>query len=483
MAQYTPGSIIHYRVSGSGMPLWPAVVCTDDVARGEFLRTRPPGYVTLVLRIATSCELRWAYTTEMYEYDPFVPSEDNDTVASIPGLREAYNIADSALELGLDMSYWRDQVSDTATMVSPDWECAQDHSDDGLKDLELQWAIRESRIAVNKTALTRQDTLGLSPSSQYKGTGTPKFGHTTQKDDIEARRQRGASIPSVDSPASARLSQPSQLREVRNAPLPPSRLMEEKCPLASKTPRSSRFSVDSASDSLLHWDRLRKRSVLPTSDIIEGDLAASKEFVLIHVGPEKEERMIHINYVWSRPYFNDGRTGIMHFTRNDEGMWILSHPALNDIAPEDFLYIVEYLESDDFGLKNPEGVEEVQEAFAQIISAWVTALRLGMTDLLDHILDKLERLPSDMWHIMAFACYAYESQKPCLPAQERLKDVLATDIAQNYWSYLEDDHLSKYFIERLQDLPELERDIYARRIVALDASLDSEEDVEDAADD
>lgn len=57
MALYTPGSLIHYRASGMESPLWPAVICTDDVAPTEFLQRRPPGYVTLILRIAETFEL------------------------------------------------------------------------------------------------------------------------------------------------------------------------------------------------------------------------------------------------------------------------------------------------------------------------------------------------------------------------------------------------------------------------------------------
>lgn len=205
--------------------------------------------------------------------------------------------------------------------------------------------------------------------------------------------------------------------------------------------------------------------------------AASKEFVLIYIGSQGEERMVHRSCVWNRPYFRDVRTGIMRFSHNEDGLWILSHPAFADVEPDDFAYIAEYLESGDFGLKRPNGEEEVQEAFAQIISAWITAQKLDMTDLLDHILDKLERLaPWDMWHVMTFACLTYESQGPCLPAQERLKDMLATDIARNYWIYIEDDHLSASFVQRLKDLPELERDIFIRRTLTLNARLQSEED-------
>jgi hypothetical protein len=155
----------------------------------------------------------------------------------------------------------------------------------------------------------------------------------------------------------------------------------------------------------------------------------------------------------------------------------LSHPALVEIEPDDFIFIAEYLESGGFGHRNPEGEDDVQKAFAEMYSAWVTAEKLGMLDLLDHICDKMERLaPWDMWDVMVFACHVYKSHGLDFTAQARMKDMLATDIAQNYWIYIEDDHLSTSFIQRLKQLPELERDIYVRRTSALNSQLDPEGD-------
>ncbi len=49
MAHRTPGDLVQYRLTGSDIPPWPAVICTDDFATPEDLRNRPSGYVTLVL--------------------------------------------------------------------------------------------------------------------------------------------------------------------------------------------------------------------------------------------------------------------------------------------------------------------------------------------------------------------------------------------------------------------------------------------------
>lgn len=212
---------------------------------------------------------------------------------------------------------------------------------------------------------------------------------------------------------------------------------------------------------------------------------ASKDFVLVRVGPDEDERLLPTSYVWNRPYFREPTGGIMYFETNDDDIYELSHPGLAEIMPEDFAYVAQYLESGIFGLQHPEGEMAVQNAFAESMAAWTAAEKLGMTDLMEHVVDKVERLaPWDMWDAMAFACIVYQTAGPFLPVQERMKDVLATDLAQHYWVYIQDDHLSDAFIQRLKDLPELERDILRRRTVALSARVDSnsedeEEDEED----
>jgi hypothetical protein len=55
--QFSPGSLVQYRVSGSFLLPWPAVICTDDMAPNGVARIRPHGYVTLVLLMGANLEL------------------------------------------------------------------------------------------------------------------------------------------------------------------------------------------------------------------------------------------------------------------------------------------------------------------------------------------------------------------------------------------------------------------------------------------
>jgi hypothetical protein len=57
MVLASPGSLVHYRPSGSREPLRPAVVITDDIAPADFLRHRPHGYWTLLLLMGEDLQL------------------------------------------------------------------------------------------------------------------------------------------------------------------------------------------------------------------------------------------------------------------------------------------------------------------------------------------------------------------------------------------------------------------------------------------
>jgi len=164
----------------------------------------------------------------------------------------------------------------------------------------------------------------------------------------------------------------------------------------------------------------------------------------------------------------------MYFGISDDGMYQLTHPGLADIDPEDFTFVAQYLENGSFG-DRMINEEDSREGFAQCMAAWVSAEKLGMNDLMDHVVEKLEQLENrNLWDVLAFACLVYRSPGISLPAQIRAKELVATDISLHYWDYVEDDSLSILFMERLKDLPELERDISVKRIPMLNAQLEED---------
>jgi hypothetical protein len=218
-----------------------------------------------------------------------------------------------------------------------------------------------------------------------------------------------------------------------------------------------------------------------SSFLLKVHSSESKEFVQVSVGDPAEIFMLPKPDVWNRPYFQDERTGINYFDLNDQGMWVLKHPKLATMSSEDFGFIAEYLGSGDFGHRFPENEEQIEESFGQCISTWVTADLLGMNDLLDDITEKMEHRisPWPLWDVMAFACYVYGYTSVLLPAHDKMKALLADSMAEHYWIYIDDEHLSGQFLERLRELPELERDIQGRRFPAINPQVGLPEDDDD----
>lgn len=191
----------------------------------------------------------------------------------------------------------------------------------------------------------------------------------------------------------------------------------------------------------------------------------SRDFVQIFVGPNEEIRLVPMGNIFDRRYFRDQRRGLNLFTLTKENIWRLEHPKLETINPRDFDFVVEFLTSGDFGHRVLSNGEERDEAFAECVSAWKSAELLDMDDLLDHITEKLEHKirPWDMFSVITFARDVYNPLIVNIPAHDKMKALLATFIAENFWGYIVDDALRSKFVKRLRQFPELDRDVQGRR--------------------
>ncbi|KAJ4377429.1 hypothetical protein N0V83_000254 [Neocucurbitaria cava] len=400
----------------------------------------------------------------MHTWNPFFASEQHALVKNTPGLAKAYDIADMALDNGLDLDHWRNEVRNTAVTTvnssayKAEAEAEDEHEDEPEDhDRDLKRGIRASQRSFyagrgkNLSAPSKTSIRSLRRGSTLNQRMFKTFRELVdqQKQDLLDNELFGPlnNFPRIGAKGTAH-----------------------------EGPESAKSAPSSTANNPFSWLRLGN-AVPPTSDVVESELSASKEFVLVYVGPFKEERTLRKDRVWERPYFRNPQAGINHFKLNNAGTWVLAHPKLADVNPGDFVFVAEFLESDDFGHRCPEGGEQVQWAFAQNMSAWAQALKLGMTDLLEHVINKLERLaPWDLWCIMAFACQVYKpSDGLLLPAEERMREILSTQIARTFWVYIEDDALCKSFRQRLSQAPELELDICLRRVDLLNAQLQAEE--------
>lgn len=155
------------------------------------------------------------------------------------------------------------------------------------------------------------------------------------------------------------------------------------------------------------------------------------------------------------------------------------HPRLPEINPEAFNCISEYLTSADadFGHRSPDE-EDIEDAFAECIVAWKTADVLGMDDLLDHIVNKMRAL-EPWWNdhiMMLFARNIYQTTDFMTSAHTNMRNVLSSYIAMNFFNYMtEGSELRNEFVKCLKLLPQLERDIYSKRMESLNTQLEFEE--------
>jgi hypothetical protein len=202
------------------------------------------------------------------------------------------------------------------------------------------------------------------------------------------------------------------------------------------------------------------------------------------IDPQRRKYKLQLlkHHVWDRPYFRDTLSARNYIEPIGDNTWELVHPRLVDIAPEDFRWAAEYLSDGDFGHREPETEEEAADTFAQCVSAWRTAELLDMDDLLEHIVDKIRSSKPwwDLLNVMAFTVSIYQSEVS-LQAHDDLKALFSEYIADLFYVYLEDDHLSSNFTDRLKQLPELERDILRNRMTQLERRVQPQGEGEEEA--
>jgi hypothetical protein len=193
--------------------------------------------------------------------------------------------------------------------------------------------------------------------------------------------------------------------------------------------------------------------------------------------------MIAKQDIWNRVYFRDPVSGRNYFDAKGEKTWELVHPRLPDIQSEAFEYISEYLSSADadFGIRNPCDEAAAEEAFTQCLVAWKTADLLGMNDLLDCIVAKVRKIEPwwTIWTIMLFARNIYETTDFLLSTHVEMRDILSSYIAEHFFDYMTvGSQLRNEFLKHLRQLPQLERDIYRKRLEVLNAQLPSDGELE-----
>lgn len=203
----------------------------------------------------------------------------------------------------------------------------------------------------------------------------------------------------------------------------------------------------------------------------------SKDFVRIAVGPDGEVRTLLKIHVWDRPYFRDPLSGIERFKFNEaDGTYEVEYPELSKLDPADFQFLAEYWTDGDFGVRNPEGPDETKEAIAQCVSAWEAADKLGMFDLLEHIVGKIQFYEWENADVLILAVIIYRSPHEPTEAHQNMRNWISSYLAQHFWTYVRDETMGHLFRRKLKALPELEREVFEKRAVILAAGEDMSDD-------
>ena len=94
---------------------------------------------------------------------------------------------------------------------------------------------------------------------------------------------------------------------------------------------------------------------------------------------------------------------------------------------------------------------------------------------LNHIVEKIHAVHDmrdswDLWNPVMFSCSIYQADLQ-LDAHTELKALFSEFIAEHCHIYLADDHTGGLLLTRFRQLPELEKDVLAKRIDLLERQL------------
>ncbi|KAH7077796.1 hypothetical protein BKA63DRAFT_439951 [Paraphoma chrysanthemicola] len=485
MALTQPGTYVLYSDLDSVTSPWPAMVYVDEYAPQDVQSSRPSGYVTLVLLLGEPYRFRWATTCQLSSY---VPAEERALTIRSRDLRQAYEAAEFMRATQLGLSYWQTVVDEHFTNNA---DPVRDSDPVGTEE-ELDDELKEALRISHEQYYRPSTSIRPAPSPPTRKRSDRRSSSVTldNESDMELYEEPGMEAMGQPSP---KRSRPSRMQDAGT--VSPDRNL-----LSLSDGRTSLFSSNESSyvpvpkrsnirqtqngrsaiqDVLNGWGSLGQRSNGPTSDVVEGDLCESRDFVQLRVGQNLDVLTLQKKDVWDRPYFKDSRGGLNHFILNEENTYELRHPGLAEIDVVDFQFVAEYLTVGEFGIRFPDDKEQAKEAVAQCVSAWESAEKLTMGDMLEHIAEKVKYIEWDNEDVLTLAILVYGSSGARLPAHDAMRDWISSYLAHHFWVYIKDDAITNPFRKRLRRLRELERDVFEKRTKHLTAGVEDEDDESD----
>ncbi|KAF2712489.1 hypothetical protein K504DRAFT_531579 [Pleomassaria siparia CBS 279.74] len=467
MVTPAPGDFIQYALPESNFVLWPAVVCTDEMATQK-VGPQPHKDYKLILLMG-KLELRWASAGETQEH--LTPQEP--TTIEDEQLRIAYEMVDEAWDSCLTLDYWSDVInnhrasdhSDTTPTsngsLSPDTdsESDPDFDEDDDDDIKLAKIISKAEAKGKKPVSLKLPTPQTSSTKKQKlsplvsSVSPTSYDSPFSKSEITPRQRVAPSI---------RSKEPN--RSKNNRPALPGTLPEmweskhlkamDSWLSVKRKPAFSEFYQDA------------KATMLP----IDGEMDQHSELVKFVIGQQKREFYIPKAAIDKRDYFSSRTVGSDCVVDTCTG-WTYQRRCCENFEPDDFEVVAEYLQTGDFGCRIFENDGQRKHTFEQCAAAWNIAVELGATDLLEFIVMKVELTrPWEPMDALAFGAIVYQTgiEGTLLPAHGNMKDILVDFVARHYSEYLGKHPTA--FGEHMTGIPDFLDDVTVRRATILETA-------------
>ncbi|KAF2727974.1 hypothetical protein EJ04DRAFT_581675 [Polyplosphaeria fusca] len=447
---FRPGPETWVLVCGTGgnRPPWPGYVCNQRELPGNLLIDRPISYSLPVVLIGER-NIQWVMIGNILELGEIFCPEERAKLH--PQLSEAYTRMHEAMQKGHDTRHWVQEMGSIWGLRESPMKISELDFDPDLDDLAFKQAIAASLADVPKK---RSSSPSIDGDLELARPKKPRL--TTQNNSLN----KGPPVWSFAQSLCTRGEE--RTGNTTTSTLSPeagSSLLAQNIPISKK----SHQPVD---DSASHPD-----SVDNESDLDElSELAQTGSFIEFLVGPDSEKFLVPYKAIKDRPHFKH------HFgaclTPVGRGGWKFSKPSLSRVEPRAFKLVANYLESGTFGFTAFDA-DQRDEFFAQCCEAWEVAQDIGLDDMMELIIEKIQF--TEPWSIeetLALSCVVYQTEGTPLPAHRTLKELLSHRLARNYWGFLDEN--PSLMIEKMREYPELDADVMKKRLQVMASEVEGD---------
>ncbi|KAF2006976.1 hypothetical protein P154DRAFT_179983 [Amniculicola lignicola CBS 123094] len=456
-------------------PPWPGIVCSPRDVPKEYHSRRPSRFVEdRPVLLLHKMDIEWVPLTDLEGMPGWDCPEELGKL--YPGLQLAYDAVKDGYRDETGAKGWLN-ILETRNELNgfqpskPRPTCDSEYGSDlkityeDLQDLEK--AIQASLEDM------REGKRSGSPATNHSYENAPKRQRNSYNISSQITKSKNAALgDKLPTPPRSSPSSPSKNGTIRGPAAsnrPSGRESTSASPLKPlKNPNHQ--SAKKESDPLTIEQilaRERAEEAGPAEDL-DLDVANSNDFVEFRIGEDDESFFIPYRQVHNRPYFSAKNLGLL--VPKKDGGWLIDRAYLRTISAVDFRLIAQFLENDTFGITYIETEEQRQESLTECVAAWSIAQELIMDDLMDLIVQKLQSmLRLELEEVLAFASQVYREADDGLEPRRDMKGFLVGRLAEGFWELVREHQTN--FLGRLRMFPELELDVFRRRVGVLEGVI------------